>query len=952
MTVEPASPDVPAAGTGAGLASTAAVARSGEEWYRLHGDEVALRLDVDLATGLAVTEVGRRRDRHGRNELDEAPKRPAWRRFLDQFNDLLVYILIGAAVLSAAVGDLKDPIVIGIVLLINAVLGYVQESRADDALAALQGMLEVIVRVRRGGEVQEVPASELVPGDVVLLEAGDRVPADGRFLHASSVSVDESTLTGESVPVDKTSDTVHPQEGDREVPLAERSNCGYMNTTLVRGRAELVVTATGMRTEVGRLAGLLGAAEDQETPLQQQLDTLGKRLALIAGVAVLAVFAVGMSQGDELSEAVLGAVALAVAAIPEGLPAVVTVTLAIGVSRMARERAIVKRLASVETLGSTTVICSDKTGTLTLNQMTATRVVAGGRTFVIDGLGYGDEGGIRPDDDGRAVPGEGAAAADQVLRRALTAAILCNDAHVRAADDGRPQLVGDPTEGALVVAARKAGLDPEQLRADEPRLDEVPFDSAVKFMATLHPRPGGTLLVVKGAPDVVLERCTGRRADGSVEPVDAAGRAALQAANDGLGAQGLRVLAVATRELGERAAPPAGFDGSERGDDGPELADEVVGLTLEALVGILDPARPEAVAAVAECARAGIGVKMITGDHATTAGAIAAELGIRGRVVTGAEIEASSDAELAEAIEGIGVCARVSPEHKVRVVKALQSRGQVVAMTGDGVNDAPSLKQAEIGVAMGVTGTEVTKEAGDMILTDDNFATIVTAVERGRAIYDNILTFVRFQLTTNVAAILTILVARLSGFPAPFNPIQVLFVNILADGPPAMSLGMDPPRPGVMDRPPRDRDERILSGRRLVPILVTAVIMMVTVMAVLVLGSDDSPTVDPASDPAFTMAFTLFVFLQMVNALIVRSGDLSVFHPFSRTNRTLWIAIGAVVVSQVLVVTVPFLQEVFGTTSLDAGQWAVCLSGTLPLLAVAEVRSLVVRSRGALPTSS
>ena len=824
-------------------------------------------------------------------------------------------------------------------------LGYVQEAKADDALAALKGMLEVIVRVRRGGEVQEVPARELVPGDIVLMEAGDRVPADGRFLLATSVSVDESTLTGESVPVDKTSDTVEPDDDDADVPLAERSNCGYMNTTLVRGRAEMVITSTGMGTEVGRLAGLLGAADTQDTPLQHQLDKLGKRLAAIAGVAVLAVFLVGLSQGDEVSEAVLGAVALAVAAIPEGLPAVVTVTLAIGVSRMApraghREAPGVGRDARFH---DRHLLRQDRHAHA---QPDDRHAGGGGRPDLRDRRPGLRRRGIhrRGGPDGRS--GTQADADDEALRWALTAAVLCNDAHVRADDDGRPQLVGDPTEGALVVAARKAGLDPEAIRAAEERLDEVPFDSAVKFMATLHPSgPDATLLVVKGAPDVVLHRCGSVRAADGVEPVDAARRAELQAANDRLGEQGLRVLAIASRVLG---TTPAEVSAGESGD-GRDLADEVEGLTLEALIGILDPARPEAVAAVGECRDAGIGVKMITGDHATTAGAIAAELGIRGRVVTGAELEAMSEADLIDRIEDIGVCARVSPEHKVRVVKALQARGHVVAMTGDGVNDAPSLKQAEIGVAMGVTGTEVTKEAGDMILTDDNFATIVKAVERGRAIYDNIVTFVRFQLTTNVAAILTILVARLSGYPAPFNPIQVLFVNILADGPPAMSLGMDPPKPGVMERPPRDRDERILSGARLLPIVATAVIMMLSVMAVLVVFSDSSPNVDPESDPAFTMAFTLFVFSQMVNALIVRSGDLSVFHPFSATNRTLWLAIGAVVVSQVLVVTVPFLQGVFGTTPLDAGEWAVCIVGTLPLVVFAEIWSVVARARAARP---
>ena len=908
--------------------------------WATEADDLARTLGVSPAVGLPSDAAADRLAVHGRNELAEAPPRRPLSIFLDQFRNPLVLILMGAAVLAGLVGDVKDTVVIAVVLLLNALLGFAQEMKAQRNLTALKSMLVATARVRRDGGVLQVPAAELVPGDVVLVEAGDKVPADVVLVEAVGLEVDESTLTGESTPVGKAPGAVEP---DRV--LAERTNVLYLNTVVTRGRAEAVVVATGMDTELGRVSDLLDAAEVGPTPLQRQLHTLGQRLGLVALVAVAIYATLSLLRGESITDTLLSSVALAVAAIPEGLPAVVTVTLAIGVSRMARERAIVKRLASVETLGSTTVICSDKTGTLTLNQMTATRMVAAGRTYVIEGLGYGDDGSIAVEEsDGRSVARVDAD--DEALRWALTAAVLCNDAHVRTDDDGRPQLVGDPTEGALVVAARKAGLDPEAIRVAEERLDEVPFDSAVKFMATLHPSgPDGTLLVVKGAPDVVLHRCGSVRVVDGVESVDAERRAELQAANDRLGEQGLRVLAIASRVLG---TTPAEVSAGESGD-GRDLADEVEGLTLEALIGILDPARPEAVAAVGECRDAGIGVKMITGDHATTAGAIAAELGIRGRVVTGAELEAMSEADLIERIEDIGVCARVSPEHKVRVVKALQARGHVVAMTGDGVNDAPSLKQAEIGVAMGVTGTEVTKEAGDMILTDDNFATIVKAVERGRAIYDNIVTFVRFQLTTNVAAIMTILVARLSGYPAPFNPIQVLFVNILADGPPAMSLGMDPPKPGVMERPPRDRDERILSGARLLPIVATAVIMMLSVMAVLVLFSDSSPNVDPESDPAFTMAFTLFVFSQMVNALIVRSGDLSVFHPFSATNRTLWLAIGAVVVSQVLVVTVPFLQGVFGTTPLDAGEWAVCILGTLPLVVFAEIWSVVARFKAARP---
>ena len=894
------------------------------EWFRLDARDVTERLQVDPLQGLSSAQVAARHEAYGPNELAEAPRRPAILRFFDQFKDLMVYILIGAAVVSAAVGDYKDPIVIGIVLLINAIMGFIQENKADNALSALKGMLDTVVRVRRDGDVQEISATQLVPGDVVLLEAGDRVPADGRFLVTASLSVDESMLTGESVPADKQDETI-----DNDVPLAERSNVGYMNTTLVRGRAELVVTGTGMLTEVGRLAGLLSAAEEKPTPLQEQIHELGKRLAFIAFLAVVAVFVVALVQADEInsdsiSEALLNSVALAVAAIPEGLPAVVTVTLAIGVGRLAKRNAIMKRLASVETLGSTTVICSDKTGTLTLNQMTATTFVTGGRRYEVDGLGYGTEGSITLD----GAPLD----ADQLasLRPALLAGVLCNDAHLRDVD-GTTNLVGDPTEGALVVLGAKGTLDPEGLRGELQRVDEVPFDSTAKFMATLHPNPDDphtSLLVVKGAPDVVIGKCSAVATPDGSEPVDANRRDELLSANDSLGSEGLRVLALAVRVLPVRASE---FEG--------DLSEEVADLTLETLVGILDPARPEAIDAIAECRTAGIGVKMITGDHASTAGAIASQLGIVGRVVTGAELDKISDEELPELIDDIGVCARVSPEHKVRVVKALQSKGNIVAMTGDGVNDAASLKQAEIGVAMGITGTEVTKEAGDMILTDDNFATIVHAVEGGRAIYENIITFVRFQLTTNISAIFTILIAQLAGFGALFNAIQILFVNIIADGPPAIALGVDPSKPGVMNRRPRARDEVILSLPRLARIVASAAVITVGTLAIYIAFRDGN------REEALTMAFSSFVFFQLVNSFCVRSGDETVFSRYSLSNRPLLYALAGVIAMQIVVVQVPFMQNIFETVSLDLTQWGWVILTPLSLLIVDELRKVVVRAR-------
>ncbi|MBK9297927.1 MAG: cation-translocating P-type ATPase [Candidatus Microthrix sp.] len=874
-------------------------------WYRLDPAEAANELDVDVARGLSESEAVRRREQTGPNELVGEPKRPWWKRLLDQFRGVLILLLLGAAVISAAVGDLKDPIVIGVVVIINALLGFVQEQRADQAMEALSGMLTTQAKVRRDGAVEEIASADVVPGDLVLLKSGDRIPADGRFVKANSLSVDESTLTGESEPVDKDEPSLPAGEG--EVALADRSNIGHMNTTVVRGTAELLITETGMSTELGRLAGMISADEPGLTPLQEELERLGKRLAVIAGVAVALVIAVGMLRGDTFAAAILGGVALAVAAIPEGLPAVVTVTLALGVRRMAEHNAIVKRLASVETLGSTTVICSDKTGTLTLHQMTATQAWCGGRTHEIDGLGYGPDGTIDPP-------------ATDAVRRMVTAAALASDAVLRAGADGTHELVGDPTEGALIVLAGKAGVTAESVRADLPRLAVLPFDSTRKLMATVTEDPfggPGRLLAVKGGSDVVFGRCTAMLVADGIADLDEARRAGATEVMRSLGADGLRVLAIAGKELA------ADWDG----DPDDELDD----LVLYGVVGILDPPRMEAGVAIAECRDAGIAVKMITGDHATTAAAIGQQLGLDGEVVTGSDLDAMSDDELAGRIEAISVCARVSPEHKVRVVRALQANDEVVAMTGDGVNDAAALRRAEIGVAMGITGTEVTKEASDLVLADDNFATIVTAVERGRAIRSNIVHFVRFQLTTSLAAVGTILAARILDLPIPFSPIQILFVNIIADGPPAMSLGVDPPAPEVMKRKPLGRTEPILTNTRLRRILATTALMSAAIIWVLVRYRSADPLL------ASTMAFTTFVFAQLVNSLIVRSDGKGVFRRYTFSNGALWMTIAAVSAMQVAVVEVPVLQRIFDTVGLTWAQWGLCLAVVAALLFVEEV---------------
>ena len=874
-------------------------------WHVLAPAEVAARLDVDPARGLEPAEVAARLASSGRNELTETPRKPRWQLFLDQFRNVLIAVLIGAAVLAGLVGDFKDTVVIAVVLLINAVLGFVQEDRAERSLAALRQMLVATARVRRSGVVTDVAAPEVVPGDVVLVEAGDRIPADGRITAAHSLEIDESALTGESSPVVKGT-----AGAPDDAPLADRAGMAYMNTVVTRGRGEVLVTATGMGTEIGHLAGLLQATVEHRTPLQDQLHVLGKRLAVAAGVAVAAFFTLGLLRGQTVADTVLSSVALAVAAIPEGLPAVVTVTLAVGVHQMAKRGAIVKRLASVETLGATTVICSDKTGTLTLNQMTARTVVVDGRHIAVTGEGYGGEGTI----DG----------AGPELDQLVEAVALCNDSRI----DGST-LVGDPTEGALVALATKAGIDVDRLRADRPRQAEVPFDSARKLMATFHQEGASTVVVVKGAADVLLHRCATTLRAGEERALDAAGIAALHDDMESMASQGLRVLAVA------KGTVPAAAVEAARGED--DLVALVDGLCMLGLVGLLDPPRPEARDAIALCRRAGISVKMITGDHAATATSIAGQLGIEGETRTGAELDQLDDEALAAVIERTGIFARVAPEHKVRLVQALQARGHVVAMTGDGVNDAPALKGADIGVAMGITGTEVSKEAADMVLTDDDFATIVRAVEAGRTIYDNILKFVRFQLSTNAGAIGSLLGAQVLGLPVPFTAIQVLWVNLIMDGPPAMALGVDPPASGVMDRAPR-RGGAILTGRRMTRVLTTGAVMAAGTLGVLAWQTETG-----SEEHALAMAFTTFVVFQLFNVFNARDEHQSVFHRDTLRNGKLWLAVGVVAVLQVMAVHIDPLQGVFGTADLTGADWLVVLAVASSVLWVEEGRKLLAR---------
>ena len=873
---------------------------------------------LNPAVGLSSAEAAVRLAEYGRNELAATVRVAAWRRFFGQFRDLLIVILLVAATVGFLVsGELKTPIVVLVVVLLNAVIGFVQENRAERSLDALREMLVATVRVRRDGVLHRVDIGDVVPGDVVLVEAGGRIAADGRLVSATNVEVVEAALTGESQPVAKGLDMV------------------FMNTTVTRGRAELVVTATGMDTRIGHIAQLLQRTEGDPTPLQHQLDGLARHLAALAAAIVVVVVAIGLARGEPAADLLLTAVALAVAAIPEGLPAVTAVTLALGVSNMAKQHAIVKRLASVETLGCTSVICSDKTGTLTLDEMTAVVLVTQLQSHAVTGSGYAPLGDIEH------LAGDDPVAIDA----ALEAMALCNDAEVRRVDDAW-QLVGDPTDGALLVLAHKGGVDVADLRARHPRLADVPFDSTHKFMATVHEMvtDGGHRVVrvlVKGAPDVLLGRSSAVVGDdGALAPVNTH-RARVVGHTARLGALGQRVLAVASRELSTDAW-------SEFAAGGGDAADLVADLTLVALAGIVDPPRPEAAAAIAAARDAGIAVKMITGDHPSTAAAIGAQLGLHGEAITGADLDGLDDEQLDRRIDDIAVFARVAPEHKLRLIAALQHRGNVVAMTGDGVNDAPALKKADIGIAMGITGTEVSKEAATMVLTDDNFSTIVTAVERGRTIYANIVKFVRFQLSTTLGFALVFLLAAALDVAGgkPFTAIAILWVNLIMDGPPAMALGLDGADGDAMLHPPRPRGERILTGERWVAVLTSAATMAAGTLALLAWAPGGAAHAGTAS-VAGTMAFDAFVLFQFCNILNARHDTRTLFHRDTLHNRWLWSALGGVLALQLAVTHLGPFQRLFSTTSISTAQWLVCIAVASSVVWVDELRKLILRRRAA-----
>jgi Ca2+-transporting ATPase len=885
-------------------------------WYALTAEEAIKDQGVDEAAGLSAAEVESRRARYGLNKFADAPKEPRWRLFVRQYADPMQIVLLVAGGISLFIpNQLATGIVLIILTLFNAFLGMSQEGKAEASVAALQKMMVVKSRVRRGGEVRVVEMAELVPGDIVMVEAGDLVPADGRIVHAATLEIDESALTGESAPVPK---QVEPVPADSA--LGDRVDAAFMNTQVTRGAATIVVESTGMATEVGHISGMLQQQETQVSPLTRQLNTLTNQILIIAGVALLASIGIGLARGLEFQVLFLTAVAFSVSAIPTGLPAVVTTILASGTQTLAKAGAIVKRLRSVETLGSTSAINSDKTGTLTLNQMTAVEMVVGGHRYTITGEGYSTTGQINR------VAGDEQASLDPYL---LPMA-LASDA---VAKDGG--LVGDPTEGALVVLAAKGGVDPVITREAYPRLAEVPFDAAYKLMATFHKMTDsrGREVIreyVKGAPDQLLGRAT--KADdgkgGEVAVTDAI-KAKYLEENERLGRQGLRVLATAYRDL-----DPAGFDPSA-----PDLLPLVSELTMLALVGIVDPPRVEAKAAIATAQAAGIQVRMITGDHAVTAEAIARQLGIKGRALAGAEFAAMNDDEVSRQIDGIGVIARVAPEDKVHLVDVLKRKGHIVAMTGDGVNDAPALKKADIGVAMGITGTEVSKEAAVMILTDDNFATIVKAVELGRALYDNLMRYIRFQMAVLFGFIGTFLGSSILGIAGgiPFLPLQTLYINFTVQVFLAVGLGYGKAREGLMQDAPRPPEQRILPRR-----LMTWVIVSGLTMAALTLTVIWWATPVFGDSTARTMGVVAFSISNIWFALETADEEHSILNPdVLLSNPTLLKTVGASVVAILLMTELGIFQRILGTTSLTLDQWGICLIASLAVVVLAEGRKLL-----------
>jgi P-type Ca2+ transporter type 2C len=870
--------------------------------WKLETDELAKQVQTDTTKGLDIEEAEKRLKQYGPNQLAAKQGRSPWSIFFAQFNSIIIWILFAAAIVSGFLKEWVDSLAICGIIILNSILGFIQEFRAERSLAALKELSSPSTRVIRGGKSLSVPSGEIVPGDLVELEAGDKVPADSRLVYTTgNFATQEASLTGESVPVNKTS---HPIRED-EVPLADRINMVYMGTSVVSGKARAIVVSTGMQTELGRIADMIQEIQEDSTPLQKRLEQFGKWIVVLCLVLVAMVFILGYLRGGKILDLFLTSVSLAVAAIPEGLPAVVTIALALGVQRMVKRNCLIRKLPSVETLGCTNVICSDKTGTLTRNEMTAKAVYVGDTLYHVTGTGYEPKGefqlaekAIHP----KEVPG---------LFRAMEIAVLCNGAKL-IHEAGTYRILGDPTEAALLTLAAKAGMDVDKKENEFPFVAEIPFDSDRKQMTIIRRGKQDMIAFVKGAPDVLLSNCTHREEGGQLKEIMPADREKILATNNGMADKAMRVLGVAYRKL----------------DALPETVDSETierELVFAGLIAMIDPPREEVKLAIENCQTAGINSVMITGDHKNTAVAIARELGFftsNSLAMTGKELDNVSQEEFESLVDHTAVYARVSPEHKLRIVKAWRKRGQVVAMTGDGVNDAPAIKEADIGVAMGITGTDVTKEVSDMVITDDNFASIVAAVEEGRGIYDNIKKFIHYLLSCNTGEILVMFTASLIGLPIPLLPIQILWINLVTDGLPALALGMDPIDRDVMKKPPRTLNESIItrSGGRLMLVQGAFIAFCALLAFWFVLFFEKEGLIR-----ARTACFIVLACSQLFHSFNCRSTDKSLFALGIFGNKKLVWATFISFALQMLVVYVPFLQIIFKTEALGLFDWVLVL---------------------------
>jgi len=888
-----------------------------KEWYQIDMNTVIDLQQTSLTAGLEEQDVEVRLVENGKNELQEAVRKSPITQFLNQFKDFMVLVLVGATLISGLLGEYLDAITIVAIIIMNAILGFAQEYRAERSLRALKQLTSPMANVIRGGKTLQIPASLLVTGDLVILDSGDRIPADLRLTEANSLYVEESALTGESLPVNK-----HNREIDIDsLPLGDQKNIGFMGTMVTRGTARGIVVRTGMDTEMGKIAHLIQSTESGETPLQHRLEQLGKILIGVAIALTIVVVLAGIIHGQPAYGMFLAGVSLAVAAIPEGLPAIVTIALAMGVQRMIKRRAIVRKLPSVETLGCASVICSDKTGTLTQNKMTVTHLWVDGKLMEVTGTGYEPVGEMKF--EGKPIDPK----KNQTLDRLLSVAILCNNASLVEAEqesgkkkaskgdtDAVWMIKGDPTEGALIVLGAKAGVTSKTMGSLYPREAEFPFESERKRMSVVVRHQGSRMVFAKGAPDELLQHCSHILWEGKVIPLTNTLRQRALSANEGMAKAALRVIGMAYRVLKPH-------------DTVMDAATVERQLVFVGLTGMMDPPRQEVRTSILLCRKAGIKTVMITGDHQSTAEAIADKLGIMqkdGLSVTGRQLSSMSDEELDHIINDVYVYARVSPEHKLRIVKALRAKGHVVAMTGDGVNDAPAIKAADIGIAMGITGTDVTKEASSLILSDDNFATIVAAIEEGRGIYENIRKFIRYLLASNVGEILTMFIAMLMGMPLPLVPIQILWVNLVTDGLPAMALGVDQPEKDLMQHRPRSAKENIFARRLGWKIISRGVLIGLCTLAAFWISLKTNPLEADNLVRAQTVAFATLVMAQLIHVFDCRSSR-SIFHRNPLQNRYLVLAVISSVLLLLGVVYIDAMQPIFKTVELGLSEWFIIL---------------------------